>query len=262
MRFPKVAAALAGSALLVFTSLGLVPRTSAGQLPLGWVDGACAPENPDDPGQLIVWRGGKPRKNLKEDPASTEPHGTATVCWTLYRDASAEAGDIYRVVLDSRWAPAEAKNGFTAAFMSQSVRSNTKPEKGNVDYTPTATARQDCMPLSVGLSVGALLAISVGTTFEACGVAVTVTLSRLGIPGQALGAVWSAPTAGGLRRVETQYVQRVKHGAKPSYQIEFKIPSYVYKKTTLGQSPRWSILPTTTLRPPSFIYQRFSVQVP
>lgn len=145
--------------------------------------------------------------------------GRVHVCWVKYRLKDRDdSADYYAVSLTSYWT---MKRGLRRdpAEMNQIVTSSLG-SKGSVygatnDFTSTRACNES---LSVTLSAGPFGATVSPKLCE------SYKVDRYRYAESE--AYWRSPRAGGLRKVETAFVQKVRQGRVPKFDIYFAIPQY------------------------------------
>lgn len=147
------------------------------------------------------------------------PVGRVYICWTKYRIADSDRRfDYYKMVVTTVWSHKEGGRD-NPAETQQALVSNLTA-RGNVyESTPSFTSRRNCSDaFSVSFGVGPF---SVSTSPKVCDdYRVTRIADRLD------RAQWKSTRAAGLRRVQTAFVQKVRQGAVPKYDVVVAIPQY------------------------------------
>jgi hypothetical protein len=165
----------------------------------------------------IAWFGGFPSNGIWP---SAWPHGSAYVCWYKYRlNDSDPNGDYYAMVATSNWTYSSGARNYPA-YMSHSISSDRASKDSVYSSTGTFTSSSSCSTaFSVSFGAGP---VSASVTPKLCS---SYKVTRRSFSGT--GAFWDSPSAGGLTKVETAFVQKVANGAVPHYTATFAIPQYV-----------------------------------
>jgi hypothetical protein len=169
----------------------------------------------------IYWRGGYPQ-TTNFSPTVHEPHGTVVLCYYKYQLASKGTdGDYYGIEVVSSWTHEPVDFDWDPAYLSQYATSDTASKDQVYDSTPTYTSNHSCATaVSVGLSLGMF---SVSTPIVVCsGTKITATNPW------SQGSTWTCGYANSVTKVDTGFVQKVKHGVVPTFKVGFTVPYYIY----------------------------------
>ncbi|MFI0448208.1 hypothetical protein [Actinomadura sp. 6N118] len=164
------------------------------------------------------WWGGGPSS---ASAYTYRPRGTVFICFTKYKISDSDRRyDYWAVQIQSNWRfrDGDAKAG---ARMFQNIKSSIEA-RGNVyAATPTHKSNRSCnQSFSVGVQAG-FFGASVSP--KICS-GYTVQRSSY----SAKYARYTSTKAGGLRRVETVYTQKVPQGRVPKYNLSVGVPRYQF----------------------------------
>lgn len=173
----------------------------------------------------LKWNGGLP-EGVGHAP-DVEPRGTVKLCWVKYKLRSNDPdADYYAMSLQSSWNIKEGSRSYPAE-MQMATDSTIRATGRVVGSTSSYTSTHDCTePFTVSFSVGP---IGVSTTPRIC--------DNYGIQrykSAADKAYWRSTRAGGLRDIETAFVEKVPKGRVPKFDAVFAIPRYRVKYYEAG----------------------------
>jgi hypothetical protein len=195
------------------TLAAAAPAPAASFQPVGTITGSgCTLQT-----SKIPWWGGFPGDGVWP---SSWPRGSVYVCWTKYRISDSDPnGDYYAMVATSNWTYSSGARNYPA-YMSQSISSDRGSKDSVYSSTGSFTSSSSCSTaFSVSFGAGP---VSATVTPKLCS---SYKVTRRSYSGT--GAFWDSPSAGGLTKVETAFIQKVANGAVPHYTVTFAIPQYV-----------------------------------
>lgn len=167
------------------------------------------------------WWGGGPSS---ASAYTFRPRGTVFICFTKYKISDSDRRyDYWAVEIESNWrfTDGDAKAG---AQMFQNIKSSIEA-RGNVyAATPTHKSNRSC---SQSLSVAVQVSFFNATVSPKICSGYTVKRSSY----SAKYARYTSAKAGGLRRVQTLYTQKVPQGRVPKYNLSVGVPRYEFKWT-------------------------------
>lgn len=164
------------------------------------------------------WWGGGPSS---ASAYTYRPRGTVFICFTKYKISDSDRRyDYWAVEIESNWRFSDGSAKAPAA-MFQNIRSSIGA-RGNVyAATPTHKSNRSCgQSFSVGVQAGFF---SASVSPKVCK-GHTVRRSSY----SAKYARYTSPKAGGLRRVQTLYTQKVPQGKVPKYNLSVGVPRYKF----------------------------------
>jgi hypothetical protein len=168
----------------------------------------------------LKWNGGLPRgRGHTPEP---EPSGKVKLCWVKYKlRSNDDRADYYAISLQSTWTLREGDKRYPAE-----MHQATDSTRGAIDRvfgsTGSYTSSQDCTdPVTISFAVGPF---GVSTTPRICD---DYGISRYKSASDK--SYWRSARAGGLRSIETAFVQKVRRGQVPKFDAVFAIPRYKVK---------------------------------
>jgi hypothetical protein len=165
----------------------------------------------------MSWWGGYPAAT--GNWPSKRPKGTVKVCWFKYRLKDQDPnGDYYAVDTKTTWTISEGAASYPAN-MYQSLASSLSSKDNVFDSTGSHTSSTSC-------STGVSLSFSIGIASASVSPKVCRTYSFARYSKTSNGSDWSSAKAGGLRVVETGFMQKVPNGLVPKFDFVFGIPRY------------------------------------
>jgi hypothetical protein len=154
------------------------------------------------------------------------PRGTVFICFTKYKISDSDRRyDYWAVEIESNW---RLKDGHAkvGARIFQNIKSSIKAHDNVFGATPTHKSDLSCsQPLTVNFQVSVF---SASVSPKICK-GHTVRLSSY----SPTAARYTSTKAGGLRRVQTLYSQKVRQGRVPKYNLSVGVPRYQFKWTGL-----------------------------
>jgi hypothetical protein len=166
----------------------------------------------------LAWWGGN---NNGVHPDLVQPKGSMYLCYYKYRIADSDSsGDYWAMSVETYWTLRDGEADYPAV-MYQNATSNLSARSNVYTATPSFTSNTSCnSSLSFTVSAG-----PIGATVRPR-VCSGYRVNRYGYgPTQAL---YTSTSAGGLRKVETVYLQKVANGAVPRFTVSVAIPRYTH----------------------------------
>lgn len=222
-RRPLRSAALSGVLASCLVALGAstaaaVPKGTRVEEPVKdkCIGRSVADGNAGEP--TVSWWGGSASSSISIY-RDTRPTGRMYSCFYKFRikDASKTA-DYWGLSVETVWSFTGGNRSYPAKAM-QNVFSNRAAIDGIFGHTPTYVSHSACSrTIDVGVSKGP---VSVSTPIQLCS---DYTVRKQ--TSTTKGGLWTTDKAGGVRRMETVFFEKVPQGVVPTFTSTVYIPRY------------------------------------